>query len=527
MKRRDFISGKFSKRNDIKFLGKEPKIDGNLTPETKKLDKKMAYHLLRRVSFGPLPEEVESLIGLTPQEAADKVLGDGTEPLPDGYESLNWLDTPEEDHLKVNNNDIRFEIMGRLNARFREFQSWWLEQMGKKEFAFTEKLTLFWSTVWTIEYTYDTLSLVPPPLLYRNNQLLRNNRLGNYKDLVLENTLDGAMLLYQSLHYSSGNAPNENFPRELLELFTMGIGNYTEGDIQVASALLTGWRTAAYLYEPHPNGYFNTYFVPSQHSLSTDGRTFMGVTIPPLNEADNTEYQVKEKEVKGIINIMFDKRADEIAKFVSEKIYRYFVYASEGDIDSDIINQMSKIMTGNNFNLKPVFRALLSSKHFYDENATGIQFKTPPEFVVGFAKQLNVDYKDAREACNKLEQILYDPPNVGSWKGYRTWISTTTLPLRIEIAEEILNKADNNDLTELVKNLGNYDKMDNSLEKLLEYFLPLIPNSDRITRYKSILEKSITENEWENAIENNSQNAGNALRSLIKEIIYSPDFQLI
>lgn len=528
MKRRDFLSGSYTERirRDINFLGEEPKIEGNFSVETKPLDRQMAYHLLRRFAFGPTPEMVDEFVGLSPQEAADKILGDGTKPLPDGYQDLSWLDTQEEDPLKVSNQQIRSEIMSKLNNRYAALVDWWLEQMREESLPVMEKLALFWSTVWCIEFTYDTLAQIPPPLLYRNNQLLREQRLGNYKDFALEMTLDGAMLLYQSLYYSTKDAPNENYPRELLELFTMGIGHYSEGDIQVASTMLTGWRTAAYLHEPAPNGKFNTYFVPGQHATGTSGRTFMGNTIPPLDEADNTEFQVKEKEVKGLLDIMFSEKGLEIGKFISEKIYRYFVYASEGDIDYSIVDNMAEVFVQNNFELKPVFRSLITSKHFYDQGAYGIQFKTPPEYIAGFEKQLGVVYPYSRRACNDLEQVLYDPPNVGSWKGYRTWISTTTLPLRIKYASEILGEASDAELIALAKKFEDYTDLILLNEKLLEYFLAKIPDETRKERYLNVMRQYVDDSYWASAIEAESSNAADAIRELIKEIIKSPDFQL-
>lgn len=527
MNRRDFLSGSFSNiRNDINFLGHEPKINGTLEKETRTLDRAMAYHLLRRFSFGPTPELVADFVGLTPQQAAEKLFGNGTEPLPNGYDELDWLDTQEEDPLSVANTEIRFSIMAKLTNRYGEFIDWWLDQMSKEKLPSMEKLTLFWSTVWCIEFTYDTLSLIPPPLLYRNNVLLRNFRFGNYKDLALEMTLDGAMLLYQSLHYSSKGAPNENYPRELLELFTMGIGHYSEGDIQVASTLLTGWRTAAYLYEKAPNGKFNTYFEPNLHATGTSGRTFMGVTIPPLDEADNTEFQVKEKEVKGLLNIMFSERALPIGKFISEKIYRYFVYSSDGDVDYEIVNQLADIMVQNGFELRPVFEALITSKHFYDAEAMGIQFKTPPEFIAGFEKQLAVDFPNSRRACNDLEQLLYDPPNVGSWKGYRTWLSTTTLPLRIKYANDILKLAKDSDIINLVKKFPVYNDINQANLYILEYFLARTPNEARIERYLNIMKSYVSESAWQNEVENGTASAATAIRKLIEEIIKAPDFNL-
>ncbi|MER3329840.1 MAG: DUF1800 family protein, partial [Candidatus Kapaibacterium sp.] len=129
----------------------------------------------------------------------------------------------------------------------------------------SERLTLFWHTHWCIEFSYDTQGYIPPPLIYRSNQSIRKHRLGNFKKFVEEMTLDGAYLLYQSLNLSSGKNPNENYARELMELFTMGIGNYSEGDIREAARALTGWRVSAHRQDPKPFEFFDTYFSPKDH----------------------------------------------------------------------------------------------------------------------------------------------------------------------------------------------------------------------------------------------------------------------
>ena len=196
MKRRDFLTFK-SNTDKIQEIQKDLS-----DKKTEALSKKEAMHLFGRISFGNDLNIIQQITGKTPDEAIDFLLGKKDDAIVDGYKSLNWLDTQEEDPLDGLPLDIRFEIEGILKSRFRELKDWWLQQMYLENAPFHEKLTLFLSTIWCIEFTYDTQYLLPPPLLYRNNNKLRENRIGNYKTIAKEMTLDGAMLLYQSLNYS-------------------------------------------------------------------------------------------------------------------------------------------------------------------------------------------------------------------------------------------------------------------------------------------------------------------------------------
>lgn len=520
MKRRDFLSGKFEQYSGDRLL--------SLEKETAPLDRKKAYHLLRRITFAPTPEMLDIAIGKTPDEVVDSFLNPDA-PLPSGDELSNWKDTQEEDPLSGLPQEIRSEIEGRLRSRYRDFKDWWLDLMRNENATLMEKLTLFWTNVWCIEFTYDTLSLVPPPLIYRNNQTLRQHRLGNYKKIVEEMTLDGAMLLYQSLNFSTKEAPNENFIRELLELFTMGIGHYSEGDIREGARVLTGWRTAAYLYQPKPNGAFETYFLPNAHD--TGSKTFMGVSIKGRNEADNSEFQVREEEVKGLINILFTERPYEIARFVSEKIYTYFLYSSPGDVELSIIEDMAETMVQNDFEIYPVVKEFLTSKHFYEDTFIGGQFKTPPAFIVGLERMLNTEYKTGtvkrtRMAVDDLEQELYDPPNVSGWKGYRSWISTKTYPARIDYANTILDGTEDSNLIELIRKFPEYTDIESAIDYVLEYLLPREVSLNRRENYKSTLLNGLNANQWANEIDTNSQTIINGMRNLLKEIFKAPDFQL-
>lgn len=528
MDRRDFLKRNFIIRQQS--LKQEPvEIQSDLSQYDKPLDKYLAAHLLRRLTLGPSWELINHFDGKFAIDAIDEILGKDDDPLNNGNADLNWLDTQEEDPLDGLPLDIRFDIEGKLNARYRGFVDWWLETMRKESENFQEKFTLFLSTIWCIEFAYDTLSLIPPPLMYRNNELLRQYRAGNYRDLAFNMTLDGAMLLYQSLNYSTAKAPNENFMRELLELFTMGIGNYSEGDIREGARTLTGWRVAAYKYKPAPNGIFKAYFSPNDHDVQS--KQVMGVTITARSEFDNSEFQVKEQEVKKLIDILFEERPQQIAAFICDKIYRYFVYSSPDDVPKDVIDKLSATFISSNFSLKAVYRELFSSKHFFDDAIIGCQIKTPPEYIIGFQRALNTSYKSgslnlSRDACNQLEMELYNPPNVGSWIGYRTWISTTTYPFRVKFAKDILAGVSDSELISIVKRFDDYTNLDSVIANLFILLLPVSPSSERLSFHKDAALSSLAGSSWNSEVEAESTKSAAAIREIISTMILIPDFSL-
>lgn len=532
MKRRAFLSslsgGAIMAEADSGQKKGDRKLAG-LDTYTPPLTKKTAYHLLRRTTFGPTPAQVEELVGKTATEAVQMLLGSGEIQLPDP--PGDWTDTQEENPLEVGNTTLRFEIEGRLEARFKEFSNWWLELMRTSDMQLIEKLTHFWSMTWTINFHYDTLALVPTPLIYRNNQTIRGNSLSDYKEMVEGITLDGAMLLFQSLYYSTKDVPNENFMREVMELFTMGISykgqfNYTEGDIKEGSRVLTGWRTACYAQEEKPNGVFNTYFKPDVHDIGE--KTFMGVTIPARDEAANNEDLVKEQEVRGLINILFEQRGVQIGSFIGEKIYNYFVYSSPGDVDTEIVDELAQTFVSNNYDMRKVFEKVLTSQHFFDEANMGVQIKTPPEFIVGVERQLGVKYSKAREAVIGLEQILYDPPNVAGWDEYRSWISTKTFPLRVKHAKDMLELATDDNLINVAKALKNYDGASEMTAAFEEYLLPVEVDTTRHNMYMQALltGANVAENQWQGLVEGDKAKAAAGIRNLILTLIHAPDFQL-
>ncbi len=531
MKRRDLLN----------LTGNDEKLLGTLDEYTTPLDYAKSLHLLRRLSFHPAPDQVAQFVGKTAAEAFEIIVGNGTESVPEPTSSMkSWLDVLEEDPLDNLPNDVRAEIEGRHKEHFNEFTAWWLDNMSSETFPCQEKLTLFLHSIWCIEFAYDTLAFLPPPLLYRNNVTLRKNRLADYKTVARDVTLDGAMIMYQSLFYSGKAAPNENYMRELMELFTMGIGdlstgaaNYTEGDIREGARALTGWRTVAYLGQngAPSNRPFETFFMKSQHDTNAKKIMQFG-QIPAITDDENTEDLVKNTEVYKVIDILFNEKGMSIARFISEKIFRFFIYSDPGAVNLTFVEDLAQYMFDNTFNLKKVFKKLFTSQFFFSDPIRGSQIKTPVEFMIGLEKMLGVDYDSlgsvgTRPAVSSLEQILYTPPNVAGWKAYRTWISTSTYPLRAKYAKDMITKITNEQIIAFVKKFPDYTTTTAKLvSAMVDYLLPLKVSQARLDKFQTIILNGLSETQWIGGVGTNNAKVIEGIRAFLTSAVLSPDFQL-
>lgn len=504
--------------------------EGNLTEDK-------AKHLLRRITFGPTPNEVNLIKDRPISEVVDELLGDGLDylpensnRLPDGSKTLNWINTVEEDPAKVYIT-IRGTIEATHQARYTQFVNWWLDLMSSDIIStnnkiLTERLTFFWHTHWCIEFTYDTECYIPPPIIYRSNQSIRKHRLGNFKKFVEEMTLDGAYLLYQGLNLSSGGNPNENYAREMMELFTMGIGNYSEGDIREAARVLTGWRVSAHRQDPKPFEFFDTYFSAKDHDLGS--KQIMGETIPARAEEDNTMDKVREGEVIGLIDILFRRRPEAIARFICTKIYSHFVYSNPSQYDQLFINELATEFIASDFELLPVFRKLFKSKHFYEKAFEGVQIKQPVELITNLEKLLKVNYANSSAALDDLEQHLYDPPNVSGWTGYRSWISTKTYPRRVNHLKNLIGNKTNTAWMAFLSEFPSPSNFDIVFKELIEYTLPKTVTPERITVLKNRIESisNVNTNNWTQAYNSGSEDIGIFINTFFQELIRVPDIHL-
>ncbi len=522
MDRRSFFTFPFSLDDDssaMEQLQRQQSVAGGIEPYASPLTAEDAYHLLRRIGFAPRPSTAKQFIGKTADQAVEILLGDGAniQPQPPG-----WIDEITEN---PKNADIytRNAILARWSSLFAQLQYWWLNAMYSETSPALEKFTLFWSGHFTTEFAFDEVNL-PPQQLYRQNIMLRKNRTTNFRTFVQDVTLDSAMLVYLGGVLNTNRTANENYARELMELFTMGIGNYTEGDVKQNARVLTGWKASLFKDEPNRNEqFYTTWFMPSDHDIGS--KTIMGQTIPARTQDDNTDYLVRTQEVNKLIEILFEQRPAQIARFMIRKFYRFFVYGNPAETDADFIEELVKIMVKNDFSLRSVFAALFKSAHFFDAANRGVQIKNPAEFSVGLARQLGKLPSDIVAALNNQQQVLIDPPNVAGWPGWHDWLNTTTFPNRVIFAQSVLKSMTTDDLIAFINSFDTVKDPSALLDDIAMFLLPRKLSAKRRETYFNLLMQGYQTNYWLQMLAEREP-AAQGLRALLTTIFKAPDYQL-
>lgn len=535
MNRRELFSSlaRAAKRGPGPFDGAPLEVQAGLEEYKTPLTLEDVYHLYRRLSFGISVPDAQALVGKTAAEVVDQLLGPDVPE--DHYQPMafnKWKDPVSGQMVEYTENpngaDLQtfFAIQGWWKTNHAKLSSWWLLMMVRDKRA-VEKLTLFWMSHFTTEFSFDEAYMIPQ-MLYNQYDLVRKDRLGDFKEMTLDLTLDNAMLQYLGGTYNDVGKPNENYARELMELFTTGIGWYTEGDIQQAARVLTGWKSSRYNDQPAPKGMYVSWFDANRHD--TGAKEYLGVTIPARTGDNNTEFQVRNEEVRELLNILFRVRAEAISRFVARKAYLFFVYSAGGEVDPTIVNDLAAEFRASNFQLRPLFKKLLTSSHFYDPALRGAQIKTPVEYVVSLMKLLRLDdgaiaSLDAQSWIRTMDQTLFDPPNVAGWPGYRTWISTNTYPRRRDFAKKAVDALPESRAMEFIKEFPNYDDPAKFVEAVAKYMFPVAVSAERLAYYKSTLLEGQPDYTWAEKLQQPAS-ATRSFKGLLKVMAVAPDFQL-
>ena len=286
----------------------------------------------------------------------------------------------------------------------------WMRQMISDNYnPLQEKMTLFWHGHFACESKrFDFAG--------KQINTIRQYALGNFRDLVLAIAKDAAMIVYLNNQQNRKKKPNENFARELMELFTIGRGNYTEQDIKESARAFTGWFTK------RMTGEFN--FTEKQHDAGS--KTFMGKT----GNFDGDD----------IVDIILENK--ETARYIAIKIYRYFV---NEQVDMQKVEILATAFYNSNYNIEKMMRTLFDSAWFYDNKNVGVKIKSPVEFLIGIGRVIDMKFGNARSVLypqHALGQVIFHPPNVAGWPGGKTWIDNSTLMLRMNFAALIFQKTD-------------------------------------------------------------------------------------
>jgi len=403
--------------------------------EPKKWSYATASHLLNRAGFGGSAAEVRQLVDLGPEKAVaylvryqqlpdtfkEITFGEFTGPLFAGRDEMRQMrpgqmsDNMRElkargELLKQMNQDQRQAMLSiRLAAqrgKLEEMKLWWLDRMVRTRRPLEEKMTLFWHGL----FVSSSVTVRNSYALYQQNKLFRKFAVGNYKALTLEVSKDPAMLEYLNNNQNKKGKPNENYARELMELFTMGIGNYTENDIKESARAFTGWTFAG------------DRFVFNRGEHDEGQKTFLGRT----GNWDGGD----------IIDIIFDQQAT--PRYIARRLLKFFALdgASGAEAPESMVNALARVVVANRYEMAPVLETLFASTWFYSKDVMRTQIKSPVQLVVGSLRALGVNITDPRAVDNALKmmgQELYGAPTVKGWDGGRAWVNTSTLFARYNL----------------------------------------------------------------------------------------------
>ena len=334
-------------------------------------DRARAAHLLRRAGFSPTVAEV------------DLAVKDGLTATTDRLLNPTASDTTLETRLSRDTFDF---------TRAADVRLWWLVRMASTERPLVEKMTLFWHGLLTSSYRKAGAKT---DLMYVQNQFLRAHALGSLRDLLVGITKDGAMLHWLDGTGSTRAHPNENYARELMELFTMGVGNYTETDVRESARALTGWYVAR-------DG--SVSFRPAAHDNGS--KTFLGHT--------------GNLGLEDIVDIILAHPAT--PRYISTRLFQFFVHPSPTDAE---LKPAIDAYAQSKGNIRAIVGAILRSEAFYSGKAYRGLVKSPTELTAGLLRQFNLPVNlHVAGAGEAMGQALLDPPNVAGWPGGSDWLST-------------------------------------------------------------------------------------------------------
>lgn len=372
-------------------------------------------HLLRRAGFGGTAAELDEYQALGFAGAVDRLLN--PEALDDAAldARLNALDLDPATN----------------NAAFADLQVEWFNRMIATKRPLQEKMALFWHG-----HFATAQSKVNSPFLMRQQyQLYLTLGLGNFRDLAIAIAKNPAMAIWLDSNQNRAKSPNENFGRELLELFMLGIGNYSEYDVQSAARAFTGWfftgDRSAGSGRQYISGTFN--FDEKQHDKYP--KIFLGQTIGPPADGN--------WQADGVAIIDIALRSPACARFIARKLFAFFVWDAP---DPDTVAPFADLFARNNFDLRELLRAILLSPEFSSERAYRAKAKGPAEYVAGLLRTLGVPNatRDTVTSARRMGQELFNPPNVGGWTSGLGWISPGSILDRANFANRTVTARQTN-----------------------------------------------------------------------------------
>jgi uncharacterized protein (DUF1800 family) len=379
-----------------------------LTPlSASRWDYTTAAHLLNRAGFGGTPDDVQKLVALGHEKAVSLLVD--FEKIPDPTTDPDWAhpdpgraerrraakNASPEQRQQMQRDERQIE-----NGRILELRGWWLQRMAKGPRPFQEKMTLFWHGHFATSFEKVRDSYY----MWRQNELFRRMATGNWLELLTEAGKDPAMLVWLDQAQSRKDHPNENFAREVMELFALGEGHYTEKDITEAARALTGWSL-----DPEPQKFMYRPFIHDNGEKTVLGKT---------GNLDGDDF---------LAQIVAQPQA---ANFITAKLWNFFA----GEMPSPELNAgLADLFRRGGNNFKPLMRVIFLTEEFYSPSVVRNEIKSPVQWLVGSCRMLECELPPPLVSTNLLRSLgqdLFAPPNVKGWDGGLAWITTNNLLAR-------------------------------------------------------------------------------------------------
>lgn len=370
-------------------------------------------HLYNRAGFGISYPDLHKLSKKNIDKVVDNLLNESK-----NVDALSLVNSSEEKRqllvqaglygkkeLTEEEKNMRKEIVRMQNEISRDLNIAWVTKMINTESPLREKMTLFW-------HGHFACRSNNPMFAQQLNNIQRTNGLGSFKTLLVEVSKSPAMLQYLNNQQNRKGKPNENFARELMELFTLGRGNYTEQDIKESARSFTGW-----MYDK--DGSF--IFRPNLHDTGT--KNFFG--------------KIGNFEGENIIDLILEK--PQTATYISRKVYKFFVNDTPNEAH---VKELADHFYNSKYDIAALMKKMFTADWFYSSENVGTKIKSPVEFLVGLSREFYVTYNKPQvliQLQSSLGQYLFNPPNVAGWPGGQSWIDSSSLMLRMRIPSLVLN----------------------------------------------------------------------------------------
>ena len=393
------------------------------TTVQKKQDVDLMAHLLRRAGFGATPDELDHFLGMSYEDAVEELIAQQPS-----------ADLPHDliRRYHVDQSDLR-------NGQAAAAQ--WVFRMVNTDAVLREKMCLFWHRIFATAAT----KLIQARMVTNQVSMFREYGMGSFKDLLVQLSRDPAMLMWLDNQDNHAGSINENYGREILELFSMGVGNYTEDDIKECARAFTGWRVVNPDYmsikmrnnTARPYGYIAWQFEYDDEDHDHEDKRFLG--------------EVGDFNGEDVVDIICRQPAT--ARFIARHMYHFFIadelpvpqWPHFEPLDPEAIDVMAQAYFDSGYDISAMLRAMFNSDSFKAESARFARIKSPAEMVVGTLRLAgpidlpSTDTYAAAGACAAMGQGLLNPPSVEGWQGGSEWINTGAYVQRVNFASRVLN----------------------------------------------------------------------------------------